>query len=474
MKNKVVSSAWLHKPGTRLSAAGYVSGAFELTDRLERLGKDCQPLAAVTQGYQGGVYRPPIFGMQFARNLVTAPAHGVRFLTGSTMLRVDLSQLPLVRADLAKSPKFAMLQLLPGMTLVSCSGTIGRVAYTRPSMEGIWSSQDIMKIRPDAAKIPPGYLYAFLSSRFGIPLLTAGTYGGVVQHIEREHVIDIPVPRMGSTVEVGAHELVEQAARDLDRHMSLMESATHTLLAAVGVPNVTDEDWHSGLPSRSWVQCGLTSESFRAWNYDPRAQRLWSALACRDHVPLGSVCDPIRFRGKNVFKRLDADPEHGTMLVGQRAAFQMRPEGRWIVSSTASRQGLAVPPGTTMIPSHGTLGEFELYCRAVIVTPRTSKLIFSGDFFRCVPDTSKIRAGYLHAFLRSRTAFRILRSISSGGKQQEQHPAMMWRLPVPRIDHGVEATIADLVDEACVAYDSAMDAEDRARIMVENAIEEAT
>lgn len=474
MKTKVVPAAWIRKSSTRLSASGYVGGAFELIERLETLGDRCQALEGLTTGYQGGVFRPPIFGMQFARNLVSSPEFGVRFLTGSTMLRVDLSQLPLVRRDLAETPKFQMLRLKRGMTLISCSGTVGRVAYTRPSMADVWSSQDIMKVQPDPDKVPPGYLYAFLSSKFGVPLLTAGTYGGVIQHIEREHLVDVPVPRFDAQTEGEAHRLVEAAAVSLDRHLDLMEAATKRVFHELGMHDLRDDEWHSGLPERSWRESALSSESFRAWNYDPRARSAWTAIESQSFDPLGSLCDPARFKGKNVFKRIDADPSHGVMLVGQRAAFQMQPEGRWIVKATLEKHGLYVPPGTTMIPSHGTLGEFELYCRALIVTRRTSNLAFSGDFFRCVPLKDKVRPGYLHAFLRSRTAFRLLRSISSGGKQQEQHPEMMWRFPIPRLRPSIEGEIADLVDEACALYDAALEAEDEARALVERAIEEAT
>ncbi|MCC7017965.1 MAG: hypothetical protein IT564_12275 [Rhodospirillales bacterium] len=123
-----------------------------------------------------------------------------------------------------------------------------------------------------------------------------------------------------------------------------------------------------------------------------------------------------------------------------------------------------------MIPSHGTLGEFELYCRALLVTKRTSEYAYSGDFFRCVPKVDTIAPGYLFAFLRSRTAFRMLRSISIGGKQQEQHPAMMYRLPIPRLKKERERDIADMVDRACDLYDSGLEADDRARTLVEDRI----
>jgi type I restriction enzyme S subunit len=130
-----------------------------------------------------------------------------------------------------------------------------------------------------------------------------------------------------------------------------------------------------------------------------------------------------------------------------------------------------VKPGTILIPSHGTLGERELYCRALIVSPRTSQYVFSGDFFRCAPLPGRIRPGFLYAFLRSRTAFRLLRSISIGSKQQAFHPELLQQLSVPRLQKQRESAIADKVDRAVLLYDRALDCGDQARELVERSLD---
>src|SRR5262249_32986345 len=99
-----------------------------------------------------------------------------------------------------------------GTTLVSCSGNIGRTVYVRRDMDGMWTSLDLMKIIPDKTKVLPGYLFAYLASRFGVPLLTQGTYGAIIQHVDREHLLDLPVPRLASDVENRVHCLVQEAA----------------------------------------------------------------------------------------------------------------------------------------------------------------------------------------------------------------------------------------------------------------------
>ncbi len=51
---------------------------------------------------------------------------------------------------------------------------------------------------------------------------------------------------------------------------------------------------------------------------------------------------------------------------------------------------------------------------------------------------------------------------------------MMWRFPIPRIDNTEEEAIATLIDEAATCFDHALEAEDKARRFVEQAIEEAS
>lgn len=463
---KAVRAAWFEEGGRRLDCNPYMSGAQEARDTLKQLKVRKDALRTLTSGYGGGIYNGPMF----KRNYVESPEHGVPFISSGSMLLADLSTLPLLRKKDAESSRLSYLRLRPGMMLISCSGTIGRMTYVRPDMDGIWSSQDVLKVVPDPDRIPPGYLYAYLSSSYGVPLVVSGTYGAIIQHIEPGHIADLPVPRFDNSFEKRIHRLISQAADAISESSRLNNLATRMLLQSIGQEDLRDDLWHQDARAAGWGECSVTSESFRALNYDPRVTEIRQEIESGKHSPLGSLCDPAQFKGKIIFTRIDADPEHGYMLLGQRNAFQLRPEGRWISRKSVAGLGLVVPPGTTLIPSHGTLGEFELYCRALIVTQRTSRYAFSGDFFRCVPIKSEIEPGYLFAFMRSRLAFRMLRSISIGGKQQEQHPAMMYRLPVPRLSETKEREIAALVDRACELYDRGLEAEDRARSLVEEQI----
>lgn len=464
MKIRKVPSTWLEHNGRRLDCGPYMSGAIEARELLSRL--PTSPLRDLTAGIDGGIYNGP----QFVRHYVTDPEHGVPFLTTSSMLHWDLSGLSLLSKVDAHSSNLRHLRIEEGMALITCSGNVGRMAYARKALAGAWSNQDIMKVVANPERVLPGYLYAYLAGRFGVPLIASGTYGAVIQHIEPQHISDLPVPRLGN-VEGIAHDLVQQAGDELSESSTLLVEATRAMLEQAGLVESQNHRYLEDNRRLGWIESHFDAFSLRALNYDPRAKDLWDAIAGIRQDRLGDVTDQSSFQGHIVFKRIDADPEYSVMLVGQREAFQLRPDGRWISRKSVEGLGLQVPAGTTVIPCHGTFGESELYCRAALVTERTSRYAYSGDFYRCIPKDGAIASGYLHAFLRSRLAFRIMRSMSTGSKQQYQHPVLMANMPIPRLNAKREQEIAAMVDRASILRDHALDLEDEACAVVERVIE---
>ena len=85
------------------------------------------------------------------------------------------------------------LELHENMTLITRSGTIGKVALVGKHWENWVGSEHIIRIVPANLDIA-GYLYIFLASDYGFPLITRFTYGSVVDEIDDNHVRAIPIP----------------------------------------------------------------------------------------------------------------------------------------------------------------------------------------------------------------------------------------------------------------------------------------
>ena len=85
------------------------------------------------------------------------------------------------------------LLLHENMTLITCSGTIGKVALVGKHWENWTANQHIIRIVP-ANKGIAGYLNIFLGSEYGFHLITRYTYGSVVDEIDDNHVGQIAIP----------------------------------------------------------------------------------------------------------------------------------------------------------------------------------------------------------------------------------------------------------------------------------------
>lgn len=468
MKVKTIPSAWMRRDGRRLDCGPYMSDALEARFRLDELACRKDRLADLTAGHAGGIYNGP----QFVRNFVDDPEHGVPFLGTSSMLRADLSDLPLLRKRDALSAKLAFLRIEPGMTLISCSGTIGRMVYARPDMAGMWSNQDILKVVPNTKKVRAGYLYAFLSSKFGVPFVTSGTYGAIIQHIEPQHIASLPVPRLGRDLEDKVAACMEESAELVARYQALVTQATDRLFQSVGLSDVTPAEWHSNGSDVGFGVGFPRHDSLRALNFNPRFEALKARIQAGPWKALGEICEPGTLVRGGRFKRIDAEPEYALRLVGQKHLFWLRPEGRWIARS-ALGSDVTVQPGTVLIAARGTLGENELYSRAEFAWGPGVELAYSEDILRARADERVMPRGCLFAFLRSETAFRMLRSISVGSKLQDHHHVFRAEIPVPFPSREVQDDVHALVVEAYECRHRGVALEEQARALVERAIEEA-
>jgi hypothetical protein len=460
---KTVPSKWLENNGRRLDCGPYMSGALEAKELLRK--HITEPLRNVTSEiYHAG---------RESRIWVDSPEFGVPFMGSTDILAMDLSCLPLIsKKQIASNPKFSIEK---GWTLITRSGTVGRMAFARSDMDGIACSEHVMRVVPNESSVKPGYLYAYLSSRFGVPIVVSGTYGAIIQHIEPDHIADLPVPRLGD-VEERAHALVQKASGLRVEAAGQIQNASNRFLSAAGIEDISSYDWiqNSG---RIGFSTTISKTILRAVNYIPFNQELSDTVkrTSSSWRPLGELTLPGTLRRGLRFKRIDAEPEFGVRLVGQREGFHLEPEGRFIAKSHLPNDPLIyVPEGTIVVASQGGINETDSFARAQFMFGKRLEYVYSEHFLRIIADQSKILRGALFAYIRSNIAFRLLRSCAVGSMQQDFHPDLLAEIPVPIISDSEAKAIDDLVRNAFQKYDEAIDCEDEARSLVERTIEEGS
>jgi restriction endonuclease S subunit len=90
-------------------------------------------------------------------------------------------------------PNLKALRVQSGWILVTRSGTTGIVAMVPKAWDGFAMSEHVIRIVPDAEKVDPAYLLAFLRSKYGQEQLARGVFGSVIDEITPEYVGDIEI-----------------------------------------------------------------------------------------------------------------------------------------------------------------------------------------------------------------------------------------------------------------------------------------
>jgi len=405
MSSFVASSTWIGQEQRRLDAGAFRDGGPAIRAKLDSLRPVVQRLDQVADlGYEG----------RFARVYVDDPSRGIPFLTGSDMLLLDLKGLPYLSR--ARTSQVRSLAVRDGWSLISRSGTIGRVAFARREMLGLALSDDVIRAIPRPGEILAGYLFAFLSSRHAQVMIHQRTYGSVVQHIEPAHIADLPVPipdeREAETIDrlvLGAAGARTEAATLLDTASAHFDSLgprlrysheherSEGVVANIGLGRRLDAFYHVGWTSEARLREG---------------DRLGD---------LGPVSRP------GMIKRLFV--KRGVPFVSGVDIYQTRPSFRSrLMKVEAERAKAFVTAGQIVVQRSGQ--RYGLLGRPALIGGRLDGYAASDHLMRISPESSEARAR-IFAFLRSEVGRRSLVRTSYGTSIPTLNPEGLAEQRVP-------------------------------------------
>lgn len=460
MKIRKAQSSWIKNNGYRFDCNPYVSGAIEAVEVLEKLSITKQTLKSLTCGHAGGIYNGPVFKRRF----VTDPNYGVPFLTSGNMLRLDLSDIQYLSAKDANSKRLSYLKLKPGMIMISCSGAIGNMVYVRDDMEGYWSCQDQLKVVANTDKILPGFLYSFLGSKYGLPIILSGTYGAIVQHLEPVHIENMRVPRFDELFEAKIDRLVTEASQLRTLATERLKKVSKQFDSLLGDTAPIDNDVNSCSVSSKVIQ-----NRFDAQFHDPTVKEIRDKISAIGHVSIGEWCRRVFLPG--IFKRIHIDSlEHGAYYYTGAALFTLEPQPKGILSKQTSKfDEVYLEKGMILVQAFGQDG--GLTGRSVWVGDHLDKQTTTHMLVRLQSDNLK-KDAFLFGFLQSDLAYRQIACLTYGGSIPHFDEAGISTVLMPLFDEETFNQIAEDVLWAVDARDRALDNEKLARQLVEEAIEE--
>lgn len=447
---RIVRSGWLDEGGRRLDCNPYMSGALEARDTLKRLPVTEKLSAVTARIFHAG---------REARLWVSDADHGVLFMGSSDIRVADFSALPLIaKRQVERNPLFT---LGSGWTLITRSGTIGRMAYARPDMAGMACSEHVLRVVPDVGRIPSGYLYAFLSSRYGVPLVVSGTYGAIIQHIEPEHIAELPVPRFGPVFEQEVAQLIDAAAAERVAASKHRRAALELFQAKIGWSR--DSDSIARAPMASALHGRMD-----AFHYSPRVETGRASLAAHFGIRLGDQVERV-FEPNRGSRLKVTDPAFGVPFLSSSSVFELNPSAEYLVSRslTPHLEGLLVSDCDVLIPRSGQLG--GIIGRAVLPLPMNVGQAGSEHLVR-VRCHSPQDAAYLWAVLASEPGYWALVGTAFGSSIPSLDSSLISNLTIPWLSDLDRQEIGALAEKAVVAQNKGNELEATAVALLEEKI----
>ena len=431
-------------------------------ERIRRTGsKSARPLRAIARTFGGG------YGTMFTR-IDCAPAHGVPLLSQTdTFAAEPLGRI--IRRDSMPYP--ARHEVRRWQILISGAGQMGEgnlfgraiIADTR--LEGGFVGPDTFLIEAEEPESDfTLWTYAFLNSSIGLEGVRAAAYGTSIPHLRPDLLGRLPIP-------VAPRDLTERVAQLVRRAVKSREAFLNKILEArrlIGELSVTQSATEMCAERRRrtvrWVG---PLPTLCAWNAISSGGAL-DYLSKKWHTRLGDVVEPDGIYNGPRFARIDCQPPHGVELMSQRDAMLIRPSPRRVGHPGFDDRLLFAAEGTILAGGHGTLGEGEIFGRAVLVHGRYSRAAFTQDLLRIVAKPKHQNS--LYAYLTTTLGFRLLRTTAVGTKLLLMREDLLRSLPVPDWPADLEARVESAVRSAFRERSIADEAETEAIRVIEDEV----
>lgn len=459
MKINNIRSKVLKEEEFRFNAKPYCSAIFECRDLIESLTEKKEKLCNLTDA---------IFnGPRFKRNWVIDPRFGIGLISGSDMLQSRLNRLDMISINSVSQMKEMILG--DNTVLISSYGTVGRCVFVRPDMSGSVGSDNVMKVVFKDG-VYPGYIFSFLKSKYGIPLVVHGTNGGVVPFLEPKRVFNIEIPIFQDLM-ANTHNLIIESTKAASESAKLFELAGSKVNSFFKFPNKLALNYR--VTSTSTASSLLIQKRMDATYHDEIAQMSDDLVeqtgAVKTLAELG-----VKTGESGRMKLIFTESDHGVPFSTSGEIFRARYEPQRFLakSKLGDVADWGVRQEDVLLARSGQVG--GIIGTGVWADSRFENAAVSVDVIRVKAQESEVLPGYLYAYLMcTDVGYRQLIRSAAGSSIPHLSSDDVLKLKLPRMGGMEEKAVHELVKKAGELAAEAQKLEDEAVKMVEDAIEAA-
>jgi len=446
-----IGSKWLYADSDlRLDASTYAQEAYEALRLLERCPYEKVALGSVVRR----VYHPTENQARSNfKRIWTKEGEGIPFLTGKQLFFLRPDKEKFVSR---KMQKIDELRLPKCTILLTRSGTTGFPVLVNKYLSQFAITDDVLRIFPGT--MPIGYVYAYLASSIGRPLVTKGEYGSTVDHLEAKHVTTVPIPLIPEDTQKSIHKKILRAYALRDRANQLFNKAEQELYELLAISAFTKDDIEFLDKSIDLNAFSISSsdliDRLDATNYIPVVRSAINKLqkGAFGLVPLSTICSKIFMPPR--FKRNYVEVENGVPYLLPSQLCLMRPFDIKALSKSQADNSLEylLEEGNLLITTDGTVGRVHL------ITERMAAWFGSNNMVRLWDENTDM--GFLYAYLATPYGLHQLRKDIYGGVVDHINESHIATVLCPNVPMDEQSKIGDIVRSAFRKKDEANDLED--------------
>ena len=337
--------------------------------------------------------------------------------------------------------------------LLSRSGTIGKCTISSKTTIDKLFSDDVIRVSfKDNTDL--GYVYAFLNTETGLLILQSNNYGAVIDHIEPEHLANVPIPNAPKELKEAIHNLIVESYDLRDKSNDLIDEAQELLYKELQLPDINT------IKGLNYAE----NKGFQ--NYVVKASQLNGRLDGSYHIPEVKEIIKLIHNGAdsvvplndgrltklitvgNRFKRIYVDKENGVPYLNGKSICQLDPNGcqkkylSLALHENRILEQLTIRKNSILITCSGTLG------KVVLAPAHWDGWAGTHDLIRVYPLSDDI-VGYIYCYLQSDIGKLLINRMAYGSVVDHIEPCHISQLPIPILRNiEVQCKINDLVLDA--------------------------
>lgn len=400
-------------------------------------------------------------GNRAKRIYVSSIEHGIPFLSSSDILKGDLEHVKL--ASKKYTPEIDRMLLQKGWTLISRSGTIGNCAFANAKHAQKLASEHVIRLVPNNI-LRGGLVYAYLASKYGHSLLTQGTFGAVIQHIEPDFVGSLLIPHFPETFQEEVDDLMQESAR-------LREEAVGALEEAKGLIMDFCQEEYAITRLKRFVSVKIKGvRSTLNTRFDPTIYInkgvQWVKSIQKQSTCLGDLNVKMWYPG--IFKR--AYVKNGLPYLKGSSVFDVNPFktcDHLSKARTPKLDDLWLKEGMLLITCAGACGLVKMITKEY----EDKGAIGSPDIIRLVSNDSLFTTEYIFAYLQLPPIYDYMQSLKYGSVIERFDIENIKTIPIVRPTEELSQAVTDIVKSYMDKTYRAFNCEEQAIHMVEQEIE---